>query len=269
MKVRGYIEENLDQSLTLEAIGKSVGASPFHLQKVFKASTGMSPRQYAEECRLSSVKRELKSGREVTAAVFEAGYSSGSRLYERSTQNLGMTPGTYGKRGAGELISFAVVRSPLGLMLLGGTKRGLCFLQFGSSEEELKESIATEFSAAMLVENAEALSSWIENLALYFQGSRDLAIPVDMRGTDFQKSVWRYLRKIPPGETRSYTQVAEALGQPNAVRAVARACASNRVALAIPCHRVVRHDGSLAGYRWGVERKEELLVLEKKRSTAT
>ncbi len=264
MKVREYIEENLDQSLTLETIGKAVGASPFHMQKVFKSSVGMSPRQYAEECRLKAVKKELKSGRDVTGAVFEAGYSSTSRLYERSTRNLGMTPGAYGKGGQGELISFAVVSSPLGLLLLAGTKKGLCFLQLGASEEELKTALATEFSAAMLVENAEALSSWIENLALYFRGSCELEVPVDMRGTAFQQKVWRYLRQIPPGETRTYTQVADALGVPNAVRAVARACATNRVGIAIPCHRVIRQDGSLAGYRWGLERKEALIVLEKK-----
>lgn len=264
MKVREYIEGNLDHSLTLETIGKAVGASPFHMQKVFKSSVGMSPRQYAEECRLKAVKKELKSGRDVTGAVFEAGYSSTSRLYERSARKLGMTPGAYRKGGHGELISYAVVASPLGLLLLAGTKKGLCFLQFGASEEELKSALGTEFGAAMLVENAEALSSWIENLALYFRGSRELEVPVDIRGTAFQQKVWRYLRQIPPGETRTYTQVAEALGVPNAVRAVARACATNRVGIAIPCHRVIRQDGSLAGYRWGLERKEALIVLERK-----
>ncbi len=268
MKVREYIEENLgsEKSLKLETIAKSVGASPFHLQKVFKSQVGLSPRQYAEELKLRNVKQQLKSGRDVTSAVYEAGYSSSSRLYERSTQNLGMTPRAYAKGGKGELISFALVSSPLGLMIMAGTKKGLCFLRFGESEAQLKEALVTEFSAAMLVENAEALSSWIENLALYFQGRCEFDVPVDMRGTDFQQRVWRYLRQIPPGETRTYTQVAEALGIPTAVRAVARACATNRVGIAIPCHRVIRQDGSLAGYAWGIERKEALIVLERKQS---
>jgi AraC family transcriptional regulator, regulatory protein of adaptative response / methylated-DNA-[protein]-cysteine methyltransferase len=263
MKVQNYIKENLDQSLTLERIGKAIGVSPFHLQRVFKSATGMSPRQYTDECRLSAVKSELKSGQDVTHALYEAGYSSSSRLYERSSRELGMTPGSYAKQGAGELINYALVHSPLGLLLLAGTKKGLCFLQFGDSENALVNALSEEFSAATMVQNAEPLSAWLESLSAYFAGrSKDLSVPVDLRGTIFQQSVWRYLREIPPGETRTYSQVAQALGQPTAVRAVARACASNRMAVAVPCHRVLRQDGTLGGYRWGLERKEALLKNE-------
>lgn len=263
-QIRNYIESNLEQTLTLEAIGEAVGASPFHLQRTFKAHTGLTPREYADECRLRTVKKELTAGRQVTDALYEAGYSSSSRLYERSAQHLGMTPRAYAKGGAGELINFAFVHSPLGMLLMAGTIRGLCFLQFGTSENDLLNALKNEFSAATIVQNAEPLTAWTAALHQYFSGKDwRLSVPVDASGTDFQQAVWRYLRQIPPGETRTYTEVAEAIGQPTAVRAVARACASNKVALAIPCHRVIRQDGSLGGYRWGLERKETLLKNER------
>jgi AraC family transcriptional regulator of adaptative response/methylated-DNA-[protein]-cysteine methyltransferase len=261
-QVCNYIEQNLDQSLTLEKLGRAVGASPFHLQRVFKATTGLTPREYADECRLSALKKGLSSGHQVTEALYEAGYSSSSRLYERSNQQLGMTPRSYAKGGEGELINCAFVRSPLGLLLMAATARGLCFLQFGTLEDELMEALQVEFKAATIVENGEPLSVWINRLCEYFAGHEDLDIPVDVTGTSFQQSVWRYLRQIPPGETRTYSDVAKAIGQPQAVRAVARACASNKVALAIPCHRVIRQNGSLGGYRWGAERKQVLLKQE-------
>jgi len=248
-RVRTYIEKNLDQPLTLDVIGRAVGISPFHLQRVFKGSTGMTPREYVDECRLTAVKKELKSGRDVTEALYTAGYGSSSRLYERSAEQLGMTPRAYAKRGKGELIHCAFVRSQFGLLLVAGTTRGLCYVQFGKSEKDLMTSLISEFSAATIVENAEELSVYIEALAAYLAGQQpNLALPVDMIGTTFQQAVWRYLRKIPAGQTRTYTEVAEALGQPAAVRAVASACAANKVALAIPCHRVLRKDGSLGGY---------------------
>jgi AraC family transcriptional regulator of adaptative response/methylated-DNA-[protein]-cysteine methyltransferase len=263
MKARNYIEENLDKTLTLADIGKASGISQFHLQRLFKAETGLTPRQYADECRLAAVKKELRSGRDVTAAMYEAGYSSSSRLYERSSQKLGMTPATYGKRGAGETIDCAFLRSPLGLVLIAATKKGLCFLQFGETKAELMQSLRDEFAAAAIEESAGTMSPWLENLSDYFAGkSAASSLPVDLRGTAFQQAVWHYLRMIPPGETRTYSQVAEGIGQPRAVRAVANACASNRVALAVPCHRVIRNDGSAGGYRWGVERKDALLKQE-------
>lgn len=265
-KVQQYIKENLDQSVTLNMIGTAVGASPFHLQRVFKKTTGLSPREYAEECRLEAVKQQLKGGRPVTEALYEAGYSSSSRLYETSTRKLGMTPGAYKRGGAGEVINCAFVRSPLGMLLLAATGRGLCFLQFGDRQEELLDKLQEEFSAAVIVENPGELTDWIERLSNYLSGGefRITDLPVDLKGTAFQQTVWSYLRKIPAGETRTYAQVAEDIGQPKAVRAVARACASNRVALAVPCHRVIRQDGTMGGYRWGLDRKNELLRQERR-----
>jgi AraC family transcriptional regulator, regulatory protein of adaptative response / methylated-DNA-[protein]-cysteine methyltransferase len=258
--VRNFIEQNLDQTLTLEKLGTAVGASPYHLQRVFKAAVGLSPREYAEECRMKAVKKELAAGSAVTAALYDAGYSSSSRLYERSSRHLGMTPGAYAKAGKGEEINYTFVNSPLGLLLMAGTERGLCFLQFGTSEKELLKRLEKEFSAARIERNEEALAAWMAALDEYFANRGDICrLPLDAGGTDFQTKVWRYLRQIPAGETRTYSEIAEALGKPTAVRAVARACASNKVALAIPCHRVIRQDGTMGGYRWGIDRKKRLL----------
>jgi len=263
-KLQSYIEQNLDRKLTLAEMGDVVSTSPFHLQRTFKAVTGLSPSKYIDECRLKSVKKELAAGRQVTEALYEAGYSSTSRLYERSARDLGMTPGAYAKGGAGETINYTFVQSSLGLLLMAATARGLCFLQFGKSKKELKDALSGEYSSASLSEDPDALASWTDRLLQYFSDSRsNLNVPIDSSGTTFQQSVWRYLRQIPCGETRTYKEVAEAIGKPQAVRAVANACASNKVALAIPCHRVVRNDGTLGGYRWGVERKEELLKNER------
>jgi AraC family transcriptional regulator of adaptative response/methylated-DNA-[protein]-cysteine methyltransferase len=268
-KVQKYIEDNLDTTVTLEQIGTAIGAKLFHLQRTFKATTGLTPRQYADECRLAAVKKELGAGRAVTDAIYEAGYSSCSRLYETSTRKLGMTPGAYAKRGAGEVISCAFIRSAMGLLLMAATERGLCFLQFGKSESALMQDLHKEFSAAVIVENPQSMTQWIERLLGYFAGREGgmgvvTDIPVDLNGTAFRKAVWHYLRQIPAGETRTYTEVAEKIGRPEAVRAVARACAANRVALVVPCHRVVRQDGGMGGYRWGVERKRELLEQERR-----
>lgn len=263
-QLRAYIDTHLDESLTLKKMGTAVGMSPFHLQRLFKSETGMTPREYVDASRLSALKQELRAGRQVTAALYEAGYSSSSRLYEGGASLLGMTPGSYKRRGADELIQFAFVRSELGLLMLGATERGLAFLQFGESEEELKEALQSEFPAATIARSADALAVWIDGVTRYLSGKvRNIELPVDMRGTAFQQAVWRYLRRIPPGQTRTYSQVAEAIGHPKAVRAVASACASNHVAMAIPCHRVIRQDGTLGGYRWGLDRKEALIALEK------
>ena len=264
-QLKDYIEGHLDEALTLAKLGQAVGVSPFHLQRIFKAETGLTPREYADECRLSAVKKELSAGRPVTEALYEAGYGSSSRLYERSTQNLGMTPGSYKKAGAGETINFAFIESDLGLLLMAATAKGLCFVQFGENQEELIEALESEFARAEIVENMDALSVWMDGLIQYLNGrTKSIDAPLDMHGTEFQQSVWRYLRQIPAGETRTYSEVAEAIGRPEAVRAVANACASNRIAMVIPCHRVIRQDGSLGGYRWGLARKEALLEKEKR-----
>jgi AraC family transcriptional regulator of adaptative response/methylated-DNA-[protein]-cysteine methyltransferase len=264
-KVKTFIEKHFGESLTLDKLAKAIGMSPFHLQRLFKAETGLTPRQYVDQLRISTVKRELSAGRQVTDALYEAGYGSSSRLYERSSKQLGMTPGAYRKKGAGEVINFAFVRSRMGLLMVAATAKGLVFVQFGESKEALKQALSEEFRAATLSEDRGELQTWSDAIKQYIDGTTSyIDVPINMQGTKFQENVWQHLRQIPPGETRTYTQVAEALGCPKAVRAVANACASNRIALAIPCHRVVRQDGGLGGYRWGLERKEALLKSENK-----
>lgn len=260
------IEANLERKLTLSELSNHVGVSKFHLQRTFKSHTGLTPREYANQCKLKLLKQELAAGKSVTEAIYEAGYSSSSRVYETSNQQLGMTPSLYAKRGKDLRISYAFSDSPLGLLLLAGTSRGICFLQFGDSADSLLKQLSQEFSAAELAEDESALTNWLESLYGYFYENKRFedTIALDLEGSDFQRTVWQYLQKIPPGETRTYTEVASAIGKPDAIRAVASACAANKVALVIPCHRVVRKDGNLAGYRWGLNRKQGLLKAEQR-----
>lgn len=246
--------------MTLAELSKRVGLSPFHLQRLFKRATGLSPREYQSARRMQQVKTELRKAGDVTTALYGAGFSSPSRLYEKSDQQLGMTPGAYRRGGAGATIMFATAPTPLGRMLVAATERGLCAVRFGESVTELERSLRNEFHAATLHRDDAAMRHYIEPLLASLGGERTMIdLPLDVRATAFQKKVWQTLQRIPRGETRSYTEIARAIGDPKAVRAVARACASNPVALAVPCHRVVRSDGNLAGYRWGIERKKKLL----------
>lgn len=257
----------LDQaggSLTLAQLSKRVGLSRFHLQRLFKRATGLSPREYQLARRVQQIKTGLRKGEDVTTALYEAGFSSPSRLYENSNQQLGMTPGTYRRGGAGINITFAVAASPLGRVLIAATERGLCAVRFGDSGVELERELRSEFHAANLHRDDAALRPYLEPLMASLRGENTVIdLPLDIRATAFQKKVWDALRHIPKGETRSYAQVARDIGEPRAVRAVANACASNPVAVAVPCHRVVRSDGDLAGYRWGTERKKKLLQAER------
>jgi AraC family transcriptional regulator of adaptative response/methylated-DNA-[protein]-cysteine methyltransferase len=249
--------------LTLAELGKRVGVSPFHLQRLFKRATGLSPREYQSARRMQQVKHGLRKGDDVTTALYDAGFGSPSRLYEKSSQHLGMTPGTYRRGGAGMTIQFAIVPSPLGRLLVAATERGLCAVRFGESAGELERELRDEFMAAEIHRDEAALQAYVSPLLANLRGEPvTLELPLDVRATAFQKRVWEALCEIPVGETRSYTEVARAIGEPKAVRAVARACASNPVAVAVPCHRVVRSDGELAGYRWGLERKKKLLQQE-------
>ena len=253
--------------VTLAQLSKQVGLSPFHLQRLFKRATGLSPREYQSARRMQQVKRELRKGEDVTTALYEAGFGSPSRLYETATQQLGMTPGTYRRGGAGATITFAVVPSPLGRMLVAATERGLCAVRFGDSAIELERDLRQEFHAAELHRDEAAIRQYVEPLVASLRGEQTtIDLPLDVRATAFQKKVWDALRQIPRGETRSYTEIAREIGDPKAFRAVARACASNPVALAVPCHRVIRGDGDLAGYRWGIERKKKLLAGERANS---
>ncbi len=249
--------------LTLAELGKRVGVSPFHLQRLFKRATGLSPREYQSARRMQQVKHGLRKGDDVTTALYDAGFGSPSRLYEKSSQHLGMTPGTYRRGGAGMTIQFAIIPSPLGRLLVAATERGLCAVRFGESAGELERELRDEFMAAEIHRDEAALQAYVSPLLANLRGEPvTLELPLDVRATAFQKRVWGALCEIPVGETRSYKEVARAIGEPKAVRAVARACASNPVAVAVPCHRVVRSDGELAGYRWGLERKKKLLQQE-------
>ena len=256
----------LDQAegvLTLAELSRRVGVSPFHLQRLFKRATGLSPREYQTARRMQQVKHGLRKGDDVTTALYDAGFGSPSRLYEKSQQQLGMTPGVYRRGGAGMTIQYAIVPSPLGRVLVAATARGLCAVRFGESANELEGELRREFHAATMVRDDAGLQPYLAPLLASLRGERvTLDLPLDVRATAFQKKVWDELRRIPRGETRSYSQVAHAIGDDKAVRAVAQACASNPVAIAVPCHRVVRSDGELAGYRWGLARKKKLLRQE-------
>jgi AraC family transcriptional regulator of adaptative response/methylated-DNA-[protein]-cysteine methyltransferase len=271
-RVRDLIEEclNCDGRPTLAELGRQVGLSPFHLQRIFKRVMGVSPRQYAEIRRLERLKTRLKEGDNVTRAMYDAGYNSTSRLYERTPAGLGMTPAKYRRGGSGVRIAYTVVDCPLGKLLIATTERGVCAVSLGDSLEALERALSEEYPAAHIHRDDEGLGPWVELLLDYLEGrQRQLDLPLDVQATAFQWRVWRALQAIPYGTTRTYGQIAQALGQPGAAMAVGAACAANRVALAIPCHRVVREDGGVGGYRWGPERKQALLAREQAVERAT
>src|SRR5271169_3502258 len=258
-----YIEQHLDEPVTLERLGKAFRQSPFHLQRRFKAALGITPREYADSCRLRLLKRNLQAGDNVTRAMYDAGYGSSSRLYEKTASQLGMTPDKYRRGAIAATVRYACADSPLGRMLVAATERGICSIQFARSDGELMEGLKREFPFAARKVDEGGLRSWVGALLRHMRGKDlDSSLPLDIRATAFQRRVWTYLQSIPFGATRSYGQVAKAIGRPSATRAVARACATNPVAVAIPCHRVVREDGSMGGYRWGIERKKALLEME-------
>lgn len=258
-----YIEDHLDEPLTLERLGEQFALSPFHLQRSFKHAVGITPRQYAQARRLERVKAALGQGEAILPAVYAAGYGSSSRVYGGSASRLGMTPGAYRRGGAALVIRYALAPCALGHLLVAATSRGICAVRLGDDPQALEQSLRLEFPAAALAADDSQLGAWVDEILAYLDGARSpLDLPLDVQATAFQQRVWQALQAIPYGETRSYSQVAESLGHPGAARAVARACASNQAALVIPCHRVVRSDGSLGGYRWGLERKRRLLANE-------
>lgn len=257
----------IDQAETepsLDTIAAAVGLSPFHFHRQFKAVMGMTPKAYAAARRATRVRAELGRGSPVTAAIYEAGYGSNSRFYERSTTLLGMSPSAYRAGGPGEEIRFAVGQCSLGAILVAATSAGVCAVEFGEDPDALVRGLQDRFRSARLVGGDRDFEALVARaVALVEDPAAGTDLPLDLRGTAFQQRVWQALRAIPPGSTTTYTELAERLGMPRAVRAVAGACAANRVAVAIPCHRVVRRDGDLAGYRWGIERKEALIAREK------
>jgi AraC family transcriptional regulator of adaptative response/methylated-DNA-[protein]-cysteine methyltransferase len=269
-----YIEQHLHETVTLTRLGLVFHQSPFHLQRIFKTTLGITPRAYAESCRMNQLKRNLQAGHSVTRAMYDAGYSSSSRLYERTASQLGMTPDKYRRGAIAAKIRYTCADSPLGRMLIAATDKGICAIQFAGSDDELEHGLKHEFPFAIRRRDDQGLAAWKETLLIQMNGTQGngskksrnklpASLPLDIQATAFQRKVWSHLQSIPFGETRSYMQVAKAIGQPTATRAVARACATNRIAVAIPCHRVVRENGDLAGYRWGVGRKKSLLEMEK------
>ncbi|HYY57617.1 MAG TPA: bifunctional DNA-binding transcriptional regulator/O6-methylguanine-DNA methyltransferase Ada [Pyrinomonadaceae bacterium] len=267
LRVCRAIEAQTDDTLSsssLDELGAELGMSPHHLQRTFKSITGITPRQYAAAHRLRLFKSRIKEGADVTGAMYDAGYGSSSRLYEKASERLGMTPATYRRGGKGMNINYAIVNCDLGRLLVAATERGICGVSLGDRDDALVASLAAEYPAARIQKDEQCLSEWVEGLSHYLDAGRDNPdLPLDLRATAFQLKVWEELRRIPYGETRSYKQVAEAIGQPTAARAVARACATNPVALVTPCHRVVRESGEPGGYRWGLERKRRLLERER------
>lgn len=258
-----YIEHHLDEPVSLASLARAFRQSPFHLQRRFKAAIGITPREYADACRLRLLKRNLQAGDNVTRAMYDAGYGSTSRLYEKTASQLGMTPDKYRRGAIAASIRYSCADSPLGRMLIAATEKGICSIQFARSDGELIEGLKREFPFAARKPDEGGLQTSVAALLKIMSGTEpNAALPLDIRATAFQRRVWSYLRLIPFGSTQSYKQVARGIGQPTASRAVARACATNPVAVAIPCHRVVRQDGNASGYRWGVERKRALLEME-------
>ena len=259
----GYLKARVDSKVTLAELGEHVRLSPSHLQRVFKEQTGVSPREYQSSLRAQSLREKLASASSVTESVYDAGYSSSSRFYESAGRELGMRPSSWRKGGRGQSIRYTMFTAPLGLVLLAATSKGVCFLALGDKEKDLETELRAQFPAAAIERNDDTLNGYVELVFEYLAGRLPHPdLPLDVQATAFQSRVWQMLRGIPPGETRTYSDIALALENPEAVRAVARACATNPVSLAIPCHRVVRMTGHLAGYRWGIDRKKKLLELE-------
>jgi AraC family transcriptional regulator of adaptative response/methylated-DNA-[protein]-cysteine methyltransferase len=256
-------------ALSLPALAARAGLSRFHFQRSFQSIVGVTPKQYWKACRLKQLKTTLRQSPDVTAAIYDAGYGSSSRVYEASDAHLGMTPKQYRDGGSNLIITYTTVDSPAGKLMLGATDRGICFVQFGSNEQELLRALEAEYPAALLEAMRDpappVYRQWITALSAHLAGHQPhLDLPLDIRATAFQMRVWNYLQSIPYGETRSYSEVAKAIGKPAAARAVASACAKNTVAILIPCHRVIRGTGETGGYRWGDQTKRRILDTERK-----
>jgi AraC family transcriptional regulator of adaptative response/methylated-DNA-[protein]-cysteine methyltransferase len=265
-RVCTYIQAHADETLTLARLAEHVGASPFHLQRTFAKLVGISPRAYQEAVRAARFRDGLRQGTPVSGAVYDAGYGSISRVYERRPTGRGMTPAAYRRGGQGMTMRYAIVDSPVGRLMVAGTERGICSVKLGDRDERLEQDLRREYPEASVSRDQQGLSAWVRAIIGHLDGRvPHLDLPIDVQATAFQWKVWRYLQSIPWGDTRAYSDVARAIGEASAVRAVARACATNPVCLVVPCHRVVQKDGGLGGYRWGTRRKAELLKGERSR----
>jgi AraC family transcriptional regulator of adaptative response/methylated-DNA-[protein]-cysteine methyltransferase len=270
-RARNYIDAHIadlgEERITLQLLGEEAGLSPYHLQRKFKEVLGLTPAQYIRARKSERLKGELKRGETVSRATFGAGYGSSSRVYGTADAQLGMTPATYRRGGAGAHIDYVLTKTSLGTLLVAATERGVCAVTLGDDVTSLEEALAREYPAATrtrVADPSSALGTWVAQIAAAVDGERSRAdVPIDVQASAFQWKVWRELQKIPFGETRSYGEIANAIGSSKAVRAVASACANNRVAIVVPCHRAVRLDGGLGGYRWGLERKQKLLENER------
>jgi AraC family transcriptional regulator, regulatory protein of adaptative response / methylated-DNA-[protein]-cysteine methyltransferase len=268
--IAAYIEAHASEPLTLAQLAKRAHLSPAHLQRRFKAALGVSPKMYHDAARLRRLKGGLKAGKSVLDAIVDAGFESTSRVYNHAPRNLGMTPSVYRRGGAGETIVYAVRATAMGPLLMAATERGVCFAQFGASTSVLVAQLTSEFPNAALapssMTDSPELNAWMQALDAHILGNAPRPdLPLDLRGTAFQIRVWRFLLQIPEGSVVSYSELAAGIGAPKAVRAAASACAANRIAVLVPCHRVLRGDGALGGYRWGLERKRVLIDQERRR----
>lgn len=266
-RASAYLATHADRQVTLGQLARVASMSPHHLQRRFKAIVGLSPREFQAAVRAGRLRTSLRDGRDVTTAIYEAGYGSPSRVYEAAPTGKGMTPSRYRRGGAGMNIGYSTVSSPLGQVLVAATDNGVCAVKLGGSDAALVRDLRREYPAAEIHANQQPRTEWVKAIVQHLRGTApSLDLPIDVQATAFQWKVWRALQRIPYGETRAYAEVAKSIGRPTAVRAVARACATNPVCLVVPCHRVVPTAGGVGGYRWGTERKARLLTAERRRT---
>jgi AraC family transcriptional regulator of adaptative response/methylated-DNA-[protein]-cysteine methyltransferase len=263
-----YIEDHSDETLRLADLAGRAAMSRFHFARLFKSVVGVTPLQYVAQARLRRFKAALREEKPIDAALYDAGYGSPSRVYEQAGTRLGMTPAQYRRKGEGVAISYAALETPVGRVLVGATDRGICFIRFGENVAEIAAALRDEYRNATIAPMGKPyhtdFARWVEALSRHLEGEQpQLDLPLDIRATAFQMRVWRYLQSIPYGSVESYAEVAAGIGRPTAARAVARACATNPVAIAIPCHRVIRGTGELGGYRWGLDRKRTIIDRER------
>ena len=268
-RASAYLAAHADQAVTLDHLARVAAMSPHHLQRRFKKIVGLSPREFQSAVRAGKLRTSLRDGRDVTTAIYEAGYGSPSRVYESAPTGKGMSLSNYRRGGAGMRIAYSTVSSAIGTVLIASTENGVCAVKIGGSASALAADLAREYPSAEIEADSKMRNEWAKAIAKHLRGDApSLDLPIDVRATAFQWKVWRELQRIPYGETREYAEVAKSIGKPKAVRAVARACATNPVALVVPCHRVVPKTGGIGGYRWGTACKEGLLSTEQRRAKA-
>ena len=262
-RAAGYLAESGEEGVRLGPLARTLGTTQATLRRAFLRVTGLKPRELAEALRIKRFKAMLRAGKSIADALYETGYGSSSRVYERSNAQLGMTPSTYRKGGQGMKIGYTIAKSPVGKVLVGATERGVSAVYLGDAENTMIAELREEYPRAEIAPATDSFQRWVREIVQRIEGKQPrLELPLDLQATAFQRRVWKELQQIPRGRTRTYSQVARSLGKPKAVRAVARACATNPVSIVVPCHRVIREDGALAGYRWGLSRKEKLLQQE-------